>query len=424
MFSRLVTWKNSRWFCSVLFAVAIGLGHAAAASVLEPLGLSGSVRAAAFDKDKSFEDERGYAVGSVWLQARPNEIAGFKPFLDWRVQGSDLSRTEYSEGDLRELFVEKTYGALDLKIGRQITVWGRADKVNPTDNFSIKDLTLLASDDEDARSGLFAIQASLNFGNYRLIAIWQPEWRAPAYPLAPLPSDVTIRNGDPSAKSDQYGLKLDHSGGETDWSVSLAQVIDRTPDLKVLSSGAGGTSLEFNFQKIKILGADIAKTVGDYGLRAEVAYTETKDVEGNDFLTKNSNFYGVLGVDRTFFGDLNINVQYIYRHTLDWRDTDNIADSNERYLAEQININANQKSTDFHAGSGRVSYKMFNETLELELALAGWFDNGLIRPKVTYAISDSLRAILGAEFYQGEKDSFFGRLKDVSTGFLELRYLF
>ena len=168
----------------------------------------------------------------------------------------------------------------------------------------------------------------------------------------------------------------------------------------------------------------MAKTVGDYGLRAEVAYTETKDVEGNDFLTKNSNFYGVLGVDRTFFGDLNINVQYIYRHTLDWRDTDNIADSNERYLAERININANQKSTDFHAGSGRVSYKMFNETLKLELALAGWFDNGLIRPKVTYAISDSLRAILGAEFYEGEKDSFFGRLKDVSTGFLELRYLF
>ena len=51
-------------------------------------------------------------------------------------------------------------GRLDVRAGRQIIAWGRADGVNPTDNLSGQDLTLLVPDDVDRRLGTTAVRAS------------------------------------------------------------------------------------------------------------------------------------------------------------------------------------------------------------------------------------------------------------------------
>jgi len=427
MYSPRVIWKSSSvLFLVALFSLFFGTDTRAEEQVSwnEYLGVSGSLRLAGWQKDKSFSSNKGYLLGSVWAQARPKEFLGIKTFFDGRVQGSNLTRSSYSSADLREGFAETSLGSLDLKVGRQILVWGRADKVNPTDSFSVKNFELLTTDDEDQRTGLFTTQVAWNQGNFRWIGLWQPEWRAPIYPVAPLPAGITLQNGKPKGAAEQFGLKLDYSGGEIDGAISYAQVIDRNPDLKVISSSGGTTQLEFNYRKIEVYGLDFAKSLGDYGLRGEAAYTRTKDSKGEDRLTKNSYIFSVLGVDRTFFGDLNLNVQYIYRHTFNWRSSDEVADANQRYLARQIEILANQKIRNFHAASTRVGYKMFHETLEAELALVGWFNNGLIRPKITYSFSDQWRGILGAEFYAGDNESFFGRLKQVSSVFLEARYLF
>src|SRR5258708_39675582 len=74
----------------------------------------------------------------------------------------------------------------------------------------------------------------------------------------------------------------------------------------------------------------------------------------------------------------------------------------------------------------RPSYKMLNETLEMEVAFVRWFGKGesLIRPKVTYAFTDKFQGIVGGEIYSGPRDSTFGRLKHASSAFAELRYNF
>jgi hypothetical protein len=389
----------------------------------DTLGISGSARTAVFTRDKSFTSDRGYSVNSIWLQSRSKDLYGFKPFIDARVQDQNSTRLLRPITDLREGYIEASYNALDLKLGRQINVWGRADKANPTDVWTVKDFTLLSTDDEDQRTGLLATQAIWNFDGSRIIGIWQPEWRSPKLPLSPLPPGINLNYGSPRGRAGQFGIKFDRSGDFIDWSVSYSRVIDRNPDLKVINSTNAGTELEFNFQNIEVLGADFAKSIGDYGLRGEAAYTKTKDSVGLDRLTKNSFFYSVLGAERSF-GDLNINLQYIYRHTFDYRSSDEVADPQMRFLAKQIEILNNQKKKNFHAGTARVNYKLFHETLETELAVVGRIDNGLIRPKITYAFNDSFKGILGAEFYRGDAETFFGRLKNVSSVFTEIRYFF
>ena len=387
------------------------------------LGLSGSVRADYFSKDKSFSGKTGYAVGSVWATAIPQEVAGIRTYFDARLQGQDLTRGSRVSSDLREAYAQTALGNFDVRVGRQITVWGRADKVNPTDAWSTRNYTLLVPNDEDQRLGVASLQGTWNLGAYRVIGLWQPEWRSPVLPIPPLPRGISLQNIAPTHPAGQFGIKLDHSGQGVDWSVSYAHSINRTPDFAIVSQGLPDTSIGLLYRHVEVIGADAAVPVGQYGLRAEIAYTKTGNRGGNDPFAQNNNVFAVFGVERTFIGELNLNAQYLYRRTFDLRDPDSNAAPDIRLLTLEERLLSNQLATNTHGASLRINYKAWNETLEMELAGVVWFKYGdtAIRPKVTYAFTDRVKGILGGEIYHGPGRSFFGQLNPTTTAYAELQ---
>jgi hypothetical protein len=390
------------------------------------LGLSGSVRADYFSKDKSFSGKTGYAVGSIWTTATPKEVAGIHTYFDARLQGQDLTRGPRDLLDLREAYAQTALGNFDVRVGRQITVWGRADKVNPTDAWSGRDYTLLVPNDEDQRLGVASLRGTWNHGAYRVIGLWQPEWRSPVLPIPPLPPGISLQNVAPTHPTGQFGIKLDHSGEGVDWSVSYAHSINRTPDFAIVVQGFPGTSVGLLYRHVEVIGADAAVPVGQYGLRAEIAYTKTANRGGNDPLAQNNNMFAVFGVERTFIGELNVNAQYLYRRTFDLRAPDSNAAPDVRLLALEEGLLSNQLATNTHGASLRINYKAWNETLEMELAGVIWFKNGdtAIRPKVTYSFTDRVKGILGGETYHGPGRSLFGQLNPTSTAYAELQFGF
>ncbi len=289
--------------------------------------------------------------------------------------------------------------------------------------WSTRDYTLLTTDDDDQRLGVSAVQVAWTHWDHRLIAYWQPEWRSPIIPITPLPPGVSIQSLTPENSVPQFGLKIDHSSGSVDYSVSYAHVINRVPDLTVLSSGPQGVAIGFQFNKIDVAGADAAIVIGDYGFRAEAAYISTQNSSGSDPLRQDSNLFGVIGVERTFGGVFNVNAQYLYRHFFNWQDPSQISDPNTRFLAQQENVGSNQLGSDMHGATVRLDHKAFNETLESELAFVMWFTKGdsALRPKVSYAFTDHIKGVVGGQIYLGPGDSFFGRLNAASAGFAELR---
>lgn len=422
--SRLDTLKSSKFFFAVLLLLSLRLQAQDQDSLIETFGPSGTLRASYWNRDKSLSDTRDFAVGSAWLNLRPKEVWGTKFYFDGYLQGSNLSRNNLSYGDLREGFLEKSFENLDLKIGRQIIVWGRADKFNPTDSFSTKDLTFLTTDDEEQRRGQFATQVKYNFEKFRLIGVWQSEWRESIFPVTSQ-AGVSFQNISPNNAANQFGLKMDSTGDDIDWSASYFDGFNRTPDFKVLSVSQG-ILLGLEYGRIQVYGFDFAKNVGDYGLRGEVAYTNTQDSDGNNPLQQNSNLQAVFGADRTIFENFNLNAQVIYKNTTGFVDPGNISDTNTRGLAQRLAIVSNQKYKDQFGISIRPGYKMLNETLELEVAFISWQRNGdnLTRPKITYALNDKMKAILGGEFYNGPSDTVFGQLKEASSIFAEIRAYF
>lgn len=426
--------RRAPWRISVAYGLALTVLQARGATDISPdpsalslvkdvLGVSGSVRMADFSKDTSFTDRTGYAVGSIWATATPRELWGIRTYFDFRAQAQDLARSSRVSWDIREGYAQLTLGSVDFRAGRQVIVWGRADKVNPTDAWSTRDFKLLAPNDDDQRLGVASLQATWNAGAYRAIALWQPEWRYPGSPRPPLPPGISLQEIPPLHSAQQFGVKLDHSGEGLDWSISYSHSINRMPDISVLSPEPQGLQLGLVYRTVGIVGADGAIPVGRFGLRGEVAYTRTEGHDGSDPLSQKRNVFAVVGCERTFGGVLNINAQYLYRRTFDFLPPSSLSNPNIRLLAEQVDLLSNQLAPHMHGASLRINHKAWNETLESEISAVMWFKEGdtAILPKMTYALTDRLKGIVGAELYRGPPVSFFGRLRRVSTAYAELQ---
>jgi hypothetical protein len=422
--SRREPWRTSALGAALLgwFAFAGSVRAQDAGALRDVLGLSGTLRGAYFSREFDFSPPANATPASGWVTAQPQKVWGVGSYFDARVQDQDVGRKIRASWELREGYLERAFDDLDLKAGRQIIVWGRADKVNPTDVWSVRDLKLLTTDDEDQRLGAAAIQASWQIARINLIGVWQPEWRTPNFPVPPLPAGLRSKTIDPHNATAQFGLKLDHSGEGADWSVSYARTIDKVPDLAIEAPGL----LAFTYRPMEMFGADAAVPVGRYGLRGEIAYNRTLDRDVPGAAVKHDNLFLVAGVERTIGGELNFNLQYLYRHNFGFQDSSHIADPVLQLLDRQEDVISDQLARDMQGVSVRVVDKFFNETLEGEIAGVAWFGKAgsALRPKLSYAVSDHLKLIVGGQLYFGPKDGFFGQFRDASTAFTELRWGF
>lgn len=418
--------RRAIWRTSIASAVTILITMASAAADTadddpwQALGISGTLRGTAFSHDFSFD--RGAATGaaSAWFTAEPERLWGVRAYADGRAQLEHRPRGSRFAWDLREGYLERSVGDVDLKIGRRILVWGRADKINPTDVWSVRDLTLIATDDEDQRLGAVAAQAEWHLGPVSLIGVWQPEWRAPIFPFPPLPAGIAARTVGPSHAEAQFGFKIDHSGSGVDWSLSYARVIDKTPDLRLESS----TILDFVYHPMEMLGADAAVPVGQYGLRGEVAYKRQLQRGIALSATKYDDLFLVAGVERTFDGEFNVNVQYLYQHNYGFHDPAAVTDPGMRLLTTQNDLATNQFARDMNGLSIHIIDQLLNETLSAELGGAVWFGRGggTMQPKVSYAVSDRLQVIVGGQIFFGPENGFFGEFHESTAVFAEGRW--
>jgi hypothetical protein len=157
-----------------------------------------------------------------------------------------------------------------------------------------------------------------------------------------------------------------------------------------------------------------------------MVYVDTADDTGTDPQIKNGYLYWIAGVDRTFFENLNINLQFFQRRVRNYTDPESIADAASRGIALENAILDGQRDAISNGISFRVSNQWLHETLEIELFAAVNFtrDDSFLRPLVTYAFSDRWKGTIGAEIYRGARNTQYGSLKPNRGAFAELRYGF
>jgi hypothetical protein len=389
---------------------------AARAEVALPT-LDYSLRNALFSHDPGFAYGAAQGGVNLWLRSdyRPSDQVRYHA-EGWALATTASRYGSRQEFQLREAWMSWRLDDLELRAGRQIIVWGRADKLNPTDRISTRNYTLPFASDDDERLGSFMVRAAVPVGSFgRLDVIWSPEFLSNTL-LFGQPSSVAIRdqqasNFDPS----QGAIRYDVSGGRLDWSVSYSNGLDRNPDIAI----ATPSFIALQHYRIETAGVDAAGSFGGFGLRGEASFTRTGNDDGKRADIKHSFLYFVAGADKEIADGVDLNMQFIFKHTFNYSAPSSFGAPTDQILSASNNILSEQTGDERYGVSTRLAWHGFNDaaTAEISSVLYPKFGEAYVSGKAAYAITDSIQGFVGFRFLNGDAGSTFGELNRASVGF-------
>ncbi len=313
--------------------------------------------------------------------------------------------------DMEEYYVEYVSRVFDLRVGKQIYNWGKADGINPSDNLSTVDLTDLV-DDRDI--GIFSTRINFFLGsNWILETVWSsfftPLRLAPAGTrFSFIPEESQVRQNprelpETSLANSQYALRLLGFVGPVDLSFIWYDGINDAPVSRREADG----SVTPVFNKISVLGANVAFNTGKIGWRGEVGYHMTDGGRADDFVQY------VIGVDRTFADvlvdhDLYVLLQYVGLEVTAKAQAPRFGGISQAFTNTAI---------------GLFRYE-FSEDTELELRATVNLDewDHLIEVQFSRKFSDALELVIGGTVLGGEANTFFGQFDENDHVFLRLTY--
>lgn len=374
---------------------------------------------------------------------------------------------------LGELWLDYTDSFWGVRIGRQKTVWGKADGIDITNVLCPSDMSSFAAmTGDDSKLAVDAIRLSLSGNQFTADAYWIPFFTPAAlplddgnslrkfivpskveFPIAPgqnLSLPVTIgKLGKPEFAiwNGEYGLRLSGYFSAFDLSLYGFYGWDDTPFLDYsISYGApavagnpatampNGLNISGKYERMMMIGADAALPIGETVLRLEGAFfpqrhfqkkadkiieekiTETAKAaatgtspEEIKISDKRNQLSALAGIDWMPSG-WTITAQYYCD-----------------YVFEDLET-LERKNAYEHGATLSISKSLVNETLELSFSgLLGFNDfDSMLSPSIKYSLSDQINIGLNAFiFIPGpDRDGKYGAYKDLSSLCLNAKFSF
>jgi hypothetical protein len=387
---------------------------------------SGSWRVNYFSSSKRLDSDSQFLDASLQLQARPELTERLSGKVEVRLTQS-ARPDESLQGQLVEASITASFAHADLHLGKQIVAWGRADGINPTDNLTPRDYTVLLPFEDDQRLGTPAATLNLYLTPTHTLTVFATPFFEPT--IVPLPSDgyeISDRTPATALENTETGLRFNKVGESLDWSVSYYRGFSLSPSVRLPPVVSGTPRMELTYDRITVVGADVARNYGRFGLRAEIGYFDTSDDLGRDPVVKNPQLYWIAGIDRTFYENLNINVQYFERRIRNYQDPAGVADPLLRSTAA-VNATCNGQRDAVNQGiTFRVSNQWLHNALEAEMfgVINLKRNDSFLRAAVSYALNDHWNVTVGGEYYRGDTDTQYGSLSRNNSVFAEARYGF
>lgn len=317
----------------------------------------------------------------------------------------------------------------DLRLGQQQIVWGKTDGLRMLDIINPLDMREFILDDFlDSRIGLVA--ARLNYYAYLgdnehefefiVIPDARPAEIAPigsrwGFALPTVPAGITpvIRTGEEpnwAAKNTEYGAAWRANLSGWDLSLNWFYGWKDTPNLQKQLSGAT-MFITPAYSRMHAVGGSFSNAFGAWVVRGEMAVNvneglDTTGVTVATSVTEQTTLNAAIGVDYTA-NNWTVSPQLFVRHVTGW--TSNILeDQSSGFLSLRV-------ATDY-----------MNEKLKPEvIGLYSWSDQSwMLRPKVSYEFTDSIKATAGVDLFGGNAATFFGQFDDNDRIYSELEYTF
>ena len=342
-------------------------------------------------------------------------VYDLKPGADYTQAQKDAYRDEL---ELGEAWIQgELIEDLDIKIGRQIVVWGKSDNIrvtdvlNPLDN---RDPGL--TDIEDLRLPVFMAKADYYFGPWCLSGIALPEIRFnkdPAFgsDFYPLDTPPPPREHPDSFTLPDTEWALALSGVFSGWDLALywARIYNDAFYLAPLPYGG----LERRHARVTMAGVSANLALGNWLLKSEAAF-----LDGLRFFADPGADYRRLdvlaGVEYSGFSDTTLSLELVDRHLF--------------AFDEALEAAPDDAREDDWQWVFRFTRKFWHETLEVTMLASTFGLDGahgsFQRLQAAYDITDRLSGTLGLMLYQSGNRVNFRDLGDNDRIFFSLSYGF
>ncbi len=387
------------------------------------LGLTSSLRLGYWRASRTVDDRHDLAPATLWLKEVHTSAAGIGMHAEAWVQSEDLSSAPVPEAELREIYLSRNIADFEVRFGCQVVAWGRADRINPTDNLTSRDLSRLFPDDNDLRRGSAMLRAAHGLGeNTELQLYWIPEFRPETQPLPAHIGPFAITGDRRPDGIAQGAIKVDGSQQGIDWSLSYFDGHDPTGDLRASRDSARRFDLLRVYPRQRTFGTDMASVQWGLNLRMEAAYTDFPDRERGD-LSNRPFLFAVIGGDRNFGETVNLNLQYVLRRVSNHSPPERYRDPYLRGMALINAIKSGQRDNNQNGASMRLAWTRPDQLLRAEIFAIQDFSHhdGFLRALLRYEVSDDVRTSVGYEWNHGEPDTLFGSRRTNNSVFVEVR---
>jgi len=338
------------------------------------------------------------------------------------------SGTELEIG-LRELYLDLLFDKMDLRIGQQQIIWGKADGMFITDIVSPKNLSeFLLPDFDEIRIGVTSLKADYYIGNLTFEAVWIPAFSPtiipdenslwfsmPTFPVQPT-FDFSQKAIESNLKNSELFTKFAGITSFVDFEIMVGYAWDDDPTLHIQKTidpetmQPSSITVTPRHHRLTIGGGSFSTTLGPFVLRGESAYYAGKYFQttapgATDGVTDKDYLHYLLGLDFTI-GEIRISSQFVQQVIADY----------DKHL-----VNSEFENT----ATLLLSRTFFRETLKLELFSYIGLDNkdALIRPKISYDLTDGFQVQAGANLFNGS-DGRFGQYDDNDMLYFKIKYSF
>ena len=328
--------------------------------------------------------------------------------------------------DLREAnAVAQPLSFLDVKAGRQILTWGVGDLVFINDLFP-KDFRafFIGRDDEYLKAPSDALRMSAFSDAANLDVVYTPRFNADRFIDGSRLSyfnrslgDIAGRNAIIQAETphtwfsdDEIAARLHRNVGGWELAAYGYHGFWKTPE------GARASGRPFH-PRLSVAGASLRGPLEGGIVTSEVGhYKSHDDVDGTDPLIRNGETRFLVGYEREIAIELTAAGQYYVEILSD-------------FSALKRNLGPGQAAPDRarHVLTLRATQLLFNQNLMLS-AFNFWSPNeedGHLRLRATYKLSDAWQVEGGGNLFYGRKENtFFGQLQDNTNLFVGVRRSF
>ena len=436
-----------RFFCAVLFIVALSSNGFAqeAPSPIERInsffnGLNlqthGSLKnetAARIRTPKEFTKLRNQLI--LAESGKLSENTTFKVsgrfWYDAVYDGTDNypanveSDQEYLY-ELRDTYLDYSNGPFDVRLGKQQIVWGEAVGLFFADVVNAKDLREFVLPDFDMiRIPDWGMDLEYGKENFHAEFIWLP---APqfnkygvigsefAYPF-PLPPNTSFTYVDPLEPKDSFnngeaGVRLSYLINGWDVSGFYLYTWDKTP-VMYRTINAGVFNFHPGYKRLNIIGTTFSKELSDAVVKGEFVYNHKGnfslfDANDSDGIIRRDFLEYVLGVDYTFFGKIDTNLQFMQRVIFGY----DKRIVNERHVRNAVSL--------------RIDKGFLNNALDAEFFIIAGLEtlDLMCRPRLTYTFQNNWKFRVGLDIFDGRASGIFGKFDRKSRAYAELTYSF